>query len=101
MYGGDEFLRISRFDNGFCVEIKDPGIVKFNRTNDSKTGNARKAWKDPWRTFIFDTAEKAQAFISKNIGKAVAAAKTEDTNEYETAFDMAVSKTASDNDGDE
>ena len=36
MYRGDEFLRISRFDNGFSVEIKDPGIVKYNKANDGK-----------------------------------------------------------------
>lgn len=90
MYGGDEFLRISRFDNGFSVEIKDPGIVKYNKANDGKEYEKRKPYKDPWRNFIFPTAKKAIAFLEKNLDKAVTAAKTEDTNEFETAFDLAV-----------
>lgn len=91
MYGGDEFLRVSRFDNGFSVEIKDPGIIKYNKANDAvKNYDKRKPYKDPWRNFIFDTAEKAQKFISKNIAKAIVAARDEDTNEYQTAFDTAV-----------
>lgn len=104
MYGGDEFLKVSRFDNGFSVEIKDPGIVKYNKMRDAKNSASKGAtyleYKDPWRNFIFDTAEKAQTFISKNIGKAIVAAKVEDSSDYETAFDTAVSSTKSDKSGD-
>lgn len=98
MYGGDEFLKVSRFDNGFSVEIKDPGIIKYNKARDEKNATSKGAtyleYKDPWRNFIFDTAEKAQEFIGKNIGKAIIAAKVEDSNEYETAFDLAVATDA-------
>ena len=90
MYGGDEFLRISRFDNGFSVEIKDPGIVKYNKANDAKEYDKRKPYKDPWRNFIFPSADKAIEFLEKNLDKAVTAAKTEDASDYETAFDLAV-----------
>ncbi len=90
MYGGDEFLRVSRFDNGFLVEIKDPGIVKYNKKNDSVDDyKKRKPYRDPWRTFVFPTAQKAQAFMAANLDKAIVAAKTEDTSEFETAFDLA------------
>lgn len=92
MYGGDEFLRISRFDNGFTVEIKDPGIVKFNKKRDSinqKPNTPYVSYKDPWRSFVFATSELAQTFISKNIGKAITAANDEDSESYETAFDIA------------
>lgn len=91
MMGGDEFLRVSRFTNGFSVEIKDPGIVKFNKAQDEKKYDDRKTWKDPWRTFIFDTAEKACAFLEKNLDKAVVAAKDEDATAYDTSFTMASS----------
>lgn len=91
MYGGDEFLRVTRFDNGFSVEIKDPGVVKYNKANDKiKDYDKRKPYKDPWRNFIFPTAEKACEFLTKNLDKAVTAAKDEDTDEYQTAFDLAV-----------
>lgn len=90
MYGGDEFLRMSRFDNGFTVEIKDPGIVKYNKANDGKEYDKRKPYKDPWRSFVFATSKLAIDFMEKNMDKAIVAAKTEDTNEYETAFTEAV-----------
>lgn len=95
MMDGDCFLRMYRFANGFTVEIKDPAIVKFNvereKKNQSSKGSTYIPYKDPWRSFVFDTAAKAQAFISKNIDKAIVAAKAEDNDEYGTAFDMAAS----------
>ncbi len=95
MMDGDCFLRVYRFDNGYTVEIKDPAIVKYNAARDKKN-SARKdgapylEYKDPWKSFVFDTAVKVQAFIGKNISKAIVAAKAEEAD-FGTAFDMAAS----------
>lgn len=94
MYGeGDCFLKCSRFDNGFTVEIMDPAIVKYNRANDKvKDYDKRKPYKSPWKSMVFKTAKELVNFISKNADKAIVAAKADDdTSEYETAWDMASS----------
>lgn len=95
MNNGDCFMHMYRFDNGFTVELKDPGIVKYNIDRDKKNSKRGDSvpyleYKDPWKSFVFDDEESAVTFVSKNIGKAISAAKIEETTDYDTAWDLAV-----------
>lgn len=89
MMDGECFLKISRFDNGFTVEIKDPAIVKYNNARDnSKSGPGvpYKEYKDPWKSFVFKTDKEVSAFLAKNLNKAIVKAKATD---FESSFDTA------------
>lgn len=95
MYGeGECFMKASRFDNGFTIEIMDPAIVKYNRANDKvKDYDKRKPYKSPWKNMVFKTSKELIDFLVKNVDKAVVASKADsDTSEYETAWDMATAK---------
>lgn len=82
----DSCVRIERFTNGFTVEIKDPAIVKYNALPyDPKKS---RPYKEPWKSFVFKTADEVIVFLGKNLKKAMVSPKTDD-DEYGTAFDMA------------
>lgn len=89
MMDGESFLKISRFDNGYTVEIKDPAIVKYNdartKTN-NKPGSTYLEYKDPWKTFVFKDDKEVTTFLAKNLKKAIVKAKATD---FESSFDTA------------
>jgi hypothetical protein len=83
---GDCFLRMDRFENGFTVEIKDPAIVKANEKRDNSS-KVYTPYKDPWKTFVFKSSAEVQAFLKKNMDKAVVSSKP--ASDYDGSFDVA------------
>lgn len=84
----DSCVRIERFNNGFTVEIKDPAVVKYN--NQPYDPKKSRPYREPWRSFVFKTADEVVEFLKKNLKKAIVS-KTDD-DEYGTAFDMATTE---------
>lgn len=78
-------VRIDRFDNGFTVEIKDPAIVKYNALPyDEKKS---RPYREPWKSYVFTTADEVIVFLKANLKKAIADRKEKD--DFGTAFDIA------------
>lgn len=84
----DSCVRIERFSNGFTVEIKDPAIVKQNNLPYEKRQKQGYEYREPWKSFVFETPDQVIAFLKKNLKKAIVSA--DDGDEYGTAFDTAV-----------
>lgn len=84
----DYCVRIECLQNGFEVELKDPGIVKANAKKGVST-----PWRDPWVSFAFTTSEEVLAFLKANLDKALPG------DEYSSSFDLAVAE--DDDEGDE
>lgn len=72
-------IRIERAQNGFCVYIDDPEIIKKNQESDGP-------WTDPEVEFVFDDEAEVIAFITKNLGKLMPDGK----DEFSSSFDAAV-----------
>jgi hypothetical protein len=83
-------VRIERFANGFTVEIKDPAIVKYNALPyDPKKS---RPYKEPWKPFVFKTAEEVITFLTKNLKKAMVSKSGDDADEFSTAWNMATTE---------
>lgn len=74
-------MRIERAQNGFCVFMDDPAIVKKNRKSDG-------AYMDPEVEFVFDDEAEVIAFVTKNLDKL----KPDGKDDFSSSFDAAVAE---------
>jgi len=74
---GDTVLRIGKLENGYEVEICDPGI---QAANDKPKSN----YKDPWKGYVFTTAAEVAAFVTLHLDKLKPPPGAEE--EYASAF---------------
>lgn len=79
-------VRIERMANGYSVCVKDPAIVKANQARDNSKGPYA-PYRDPEREYIFKTVAEVNAFLTKNLDKALPAPAAADS--FESAFDKA------------
>lgn len=83
---GSGCVRIDRKANGYCVQITDPAIVAKNQKRDSSKGPYA-PYICPERDYVFKTVEEVNAFLAKNLDKALP--KDEAADSFESAFDKA------------
>ena len=88
-------VRIERLANGYTVCVKDPAIVKANNKRGNGDGPCA-PYKDPERPYAFKTITEVNAFLSKNLDKALPAIVAEDS--FETSFDKAAAAASKDKD---
>lgn len=72
-------MRIERAQNGFCVYMDDPAIIKKNQKSDGP-------WVDPEVEFVFDDEDEVIEFVTKNISKL----KPDGKDDFSSSFDAAV-----------
>ena len=88
-------VRIERLANGYTVCVKDPAIVKANNKRGNGDGPCAPS-KDPERQYAFKTITEVNAFLTKNLDKALPASVAEDS--FETTFDKAAAAASKDKD---
>jgi hypothetical protein len=87
---GEECCRIEKVANGFTVSMKDPDIVKANQKRNSGKSNSLGMWKDPHKSFVFDSVEEVLTFLQKTLPKALP------SDEFGSTFTQALKETDSD-----
>lgn len=87
---GEECCRIERAANGYTVSMKDPEVVKANQKRDSTKGPTLGVWKDPNKSFVFESIEDVLTFLQKTLPKALP------IDEFGSTFSQALKETDSD-----
>lgn len=77
---GECVCRIEKLENGYEVSLMDPKIEKAN--NERKKDDEYR-WRDPMRSFAFETAEGVIKFLTDNLDK------IEMPDDYTSSFKMA------------
>lgn len=87
----DDCCRIERAANGYTVSMKDPEIVKANnKRSESEKYAIGTPWKDPNKSFVFETVEDVLMFLQKTLPKALP------IDEFGSTFTKALKETDDD-----
>lgn len=76
----DSVLRIEKAENGFEVEIYDEKMAEKNR-------KGKGAYEDPWKCYIFKTAEEVAKFVNEHLDSLPTPPDADE--EYDDAFKQA------------